>query len=194
MARLDIHPLTADRFDDFARLFGPQGACYGCWCTYFRMAPKDRKASNAAANKAFMRARIEAGPAPGLLGYLGGEPVAWLQVGPRADTPEWNNARRVSAPVDDTEKEDARNWAVTCFFTRSRERGQGLSHEMVAAAIRFARVSGAMRLEACPMRAAKQAKSVGLFVGSHSVFEAAGFRTIVERKDGRPLMRLELQS
>jgi hypothetical protein len=25
-------------------LFGPQGACYGCWCSYFRLEPKLREA------------------------------------------------------------------------------------------------------------------------------------------------------
>ena len=39
---------------------------------------------------------------------------------------------------------------------------------------------------------AKQAKSVGLFVGSTQVFEKAGFSEAALRKPGRPLMRLEL--
>ncbi|RVC73465.1 GNAT family N-acetyltransferase, partial [Mesorhizobium sp. M2A.F.Ca.ET.046.02.1.1] len=35
-------------------------------------------------------------------------------------------------------------------------------------------------------------RSIGLFVGSSRVFEKAGFERLVERKPGRPLMRLVL--
>ena len=189
---MDIVAATADRFDDFAELFGPSGACYGCWCTYFRLAPKLRKANTAADNKAFIKDRFEAGPPPGLLGYEDGAAVAWMQIGPRADVPQWNNDRRVTAPLEDAPADDPGAWAISCFFFRSSVRGRGLSHAMVDAGIAFARDSGARVLEACPMDRAKQSKSVGLFVGSTSVFEKAGFAQAALRKDGRPLMRLVL--
>ena len=147
--------------------------------------------SNSAA-KAFMRARIEAGPPPGLLGYVDGEAVAWMQIGPRADVPQFNNSGRVSAPLADAPADDPTVWTVSCFFTKSAMRGQGLSHPMVAAGVDYARRSGARVLEACPMDRAKQPKSVGLFVGSTRVFEKAGFGQMALRKDGRPLMRLAL--
>lgn len=192
MTDLTVVALTPERWADFEALFGRQGACYGCWCTYFRLAPKLRKASSAADNKAFIRNRIEAGPPPGLIGYADGEAVAWMQIGPRADVPEFNNAGRVSAPLEDAPAGDESVWAISCFFSRSSLRGQGLSHAMVAAGVAHARENGARMIEACPMDRAKQAKSVGLFVGSTSVFEKAGFVAVARRKEGRPLMRLEL--
>lgn len=192
MAKLDIAALTPDRWADFEDLFGKQGACYGCWCTYFRLAPKQRKANTAADNKEHMRARIVNGPPPGLIGYRDGVAVSWMQIGPRSDVPQFNNAGRVSAPLPDAPAEDEAVWAISCFFTRSAMRGQGLSHAMVAAGIDHARENGARVLEACPMDAAKQAKSVGLFVGSTRVFEKAGFEHVALRKQGRPLMRLAL--
>lgn len=192
MAKLDVVPLAADRWPDFEALFGKQGACYGCWCTYFRLAPKQRKANSSQDNKAFIRDRIEAGPPPGLLGYSEGEAVAWMQIGPRADVPQFNNSGRVSAPMSDALPEDETVWTISCFFTKPNRRGQGFSHPMVAAGIGFARKNGARLLEACPMDRAKQAKSVGLFVGSTRVFENAGFEHVALRKVGRPLMRLAL--
>ncbi|GAB4351957.1 MAG: GNAT family N-acetyltransferase [Oricola sp.] len=192
MAKLDVVPLTAGRWADFEALFGKQGACYGCWCTYFRLAPKQRKANSAMDNKAHIRARIEAGPPPGLIGYLEGEPVAWMQIGPRADVPEFNNAGRVCAPLEDAPADDPAVWAISCFFTKAPARGQGFSHPMVAAGIRHACANGARILEACPIDRAKQAGSVGLFVGSTGVFEKAGFRQVALRKEGRPLMRIAL--
>jgi hypothetical protein len=63
---------------------------------------------------------------------------------------------------------------------------------MLAAGIALARASGARLLEASPMDRAKQSKSIGLFVGSTSVFEKAGFAEVARAKEGRPLMRLVL--
>lgn len=185
-------PLTGDRWDDFEALFGPSGACYGCWCTHFRVPTAQRKGMDAQAKKAFMQARVAAGPAPGMLGYVGDRPVAWVQVGPRPELPQWNSPKTVSRPLDPADAEDASVWAVSCFFMNSRDRGKGYSHRMLSEAVNFARSSGARILEACPIERTKQSKSVGLYVGSLRIFEAAGFSEVAKRKDGRPLMRLAL--
>jgi predicted GNAT family acetyltransferase len=186
-------PLTADRWGDFEQVFGPQGACYGCWCTYFRITTDQRKLMDGDAKKAFMRARVDRGPPPGLLGYLEGSPVAWVQVGPRAELPQWNSPKTVSRPLDPGDAEDPAVWAVSCFFMLSKQRGRGLSHRMLSEAIVFAENNDARVLEACPIDRTKQSKSVGLYVGSTRIFEAAGFSEVARRKDGRPLMRLALR-
>ena len=38
---LSFHPLTPERWDDFEALFGPRGACGGCWCMYWRRSAAD---------------------------------------------------------------------------------------------------------------------------------------------------------
>jgi GNAT superfamily N-acetyltransferase len=185
-------PLTADRWSDFETLFGPQGACYGCWCTHFRIATDRRKLMDNAGKKAFMQDRIQRGPPPGILGYIDAVPVAWVQVGPRADLPKWNSQRTVSRPLEPDDADDPGIWAVSCFFMASRQRGKGLSHRMLSEAIVFAGQNGARLLEACPIDHTKQSKSVGLYVGSTRIFVAAGFSEVACRKEGRPLMRLVL--
>lgn len=192
MEDLRIQPLTPELIADFTTLFGPQGACYGCWCTYFRLRPKERQAMGGDEKREVMLDRIRNGPPPGLLAYDGGRPVGWMQIGPRADVPEWNNPGRVSTPLPDGPADDPRVWAISCFFFHAKARGHGLSHPMLAAGIAFARQNGARLLEAAPMDRAKQSKSVGLFVGSTSVFLKAGFRQVAAVKEGRPLMRLAL--
>lgn len=187
---LSIVALTPELWPQFEDLFGKQGACYGCWCTHFRLPPAVRRENNRSRNKDFIRARIEAGPPPGLLALDGNRVDAWMQIGPRADVPEWNNARRVSAPLDDAPAADPSVWAISCFFIRQSARGRGLTHRLVAAGAAFARDNGARFLEACPMRESRDSRSTGLFVGSARVFEKAGFATVAERKAGRPLMRL----
>lgn len=185
-------PLTPDRWPDFEDLFGKQGACYGCWCTHFRLPPAVRRDNDRARNKDHIRARIMAGPPPGLLAYESDRAVGWMQIGPRADVPEWNNAGRVSAPVEPADAADPSVWAISCFFLRSSARGKGLTHRMVAAGLEHAKGHGARVVEACPMSQSKDSRSIGLFVGSTRVFEKAGFVPAIVRKSGRPLMRLDL--
>lgn len=186
-----FEPLTPDLWPAFEDLFGKQGACYGCWCTHFRLRPAVRRENDKQSNKDHIRARIEAGPPPGLLAFDGDKAVGWMQIGPRADVPEWNNAGRASAPLEPDDGADQGVWAISCFFIRNAARGRGLSHRMVAAGIAFARQNGARLLEACPIDQSKDSRSIGLFVGSTRVFEKAGFARVAERKAGRPLVRLE---
>lgn len=187
-----IAPLVPELWADFEDLFGKQGACYGCWCTHFRLAPAVCRASNRERNKDHIKARIEAGPPPGLLAFEGGQAVGWMQIGPRADVPEWNNQGRGSAPIDPADAADPGVWAISCFFIRTKARGRGLSHRLVQGGIDFARQNGARLIEACPIDLSKDSRSIGLFVGSSRVFEKAGFQRLVERKPGRPLVRLVL--
>jgi predicted GNAT family acetyltransferase len=187
-----IVPVTAERWSDFEDLFGKQGACYGCWCTHFRLPPAARRENDRERNKDHIKARIEAGPPPGLLAFQDGKAVGWMQIGPRADVPEFNNAGRGSAPMEPTDADDPDVWAISCFFIRNKARGQGLTHQLVEGGIDFARENGARLLEACPMDLSRDSRSIGLFVGSTRVFEKAGFQRMVERKAGRPLVRLVL--
>lgn len=187
-----IYPLVPERWPDFEALFGKQGACYGCWCTHFRLPPAVRRENDRARNKDVIKARIEAGPPPGLLAFDDGAPVGWMQIGPRADVPEWNNAGRGSAPLDPADAADPRVWAISCLFIRNAARGKGLTHRLVEAGIDYARSQGARVVEACPMEQSRDSRSLGLFVGSARVFDRAGFVRIAERKTGRPLMRCDL--
>lgn len=192
MPHVQIHPLTPDRIPDFVTLFGPQGACYGCWCTAFLLRPKVRQAMTGDERREVMVDRVRRGPAPGLLAYQEGGPVGWMQIGPRSDTPEWNNPGRVSAPLPDAPADDPAVWSITCFFFRRSHRGKGLTHPMLAEGIAFARSHGARLLEAAPMVHSRQSKAIGLFVGPARTFQKAGFQTVAAVKDGRPLMRLAL--
>ncbi|MER8505596.1 GNAT family N-acetyltransferase [Mesorhizobium sp. M0199] len=187
-----IAPLVPELWADFEDLFGKQGACYGCWCTHFRLSPAARRASDRERNKDHIKARIEAGPPPGLLAFEDGRAVGWMQIGPRADVPEWNNQGRGSAPLSAADATDPDVWAISCFFIRAKARGRGLSHRLVTGGIDFARENGARLIEACPIDLSKDSRSIGLFVGSSRVFEKAGFQRLVERKPGRPLVRLVL--
>ena len=63
---------------------------------------------------------------------------------------------------------------------------------LMAKAALAAKKNGGKRLEACPMAHDQKRSTAGLFVGPKRVFDRAGFETVMERKAGRPLMRLQL--
>ncbi|MDK1376200.1 MULTISPECIES: GNAT family N-acetyltransferase [unclassified Sinorhizobium] len=189
---LEFEPVTARRWPDFEQLFGRQGAFCGCWCVALRLPHAIRTRMSSDERKGFIKDRIATGPPPGILGYYEGAPVAWVQVGPRHDVPQFNSPRTVSRPLDDHEAEDPSVWALSCLFLLPRLRGNGLSHCLLGAAIDHARAGHARFLDACPIDDAKQSKSATLCIGSTAIFDGAGFETVARRKDGRPLMRLDL--
>src|SRR5829696_1648212 len=78
-----VHPLTPDRWDDLEALFGPRGACAGCWCMWWRLTGPQYKEGKGDSNKEAFERIVKAGETPGLLGYAGGKPVGWCAIAPR---------------------------------------------------------------------------------------------------------------
>lgn len=189
-----VVPLTPDIWPAFERLFGAQGACMGCWCMYWRLPRKDYDAARGDAAKRLFKRRVKAGPPPGVVAFAGEEAVGWLQIGPRADAPQWNGARRVSAPLKPDDADDARIWGATCFFVKAGHRRQGVSDALLKGGIALAKQNGARAVEACPIETQGRMDNVSLYVGHVSVFKRARFKEVARRKDNRPLMRLALRA
>ena len=89
-----IIPLTPDLWPALEDLFGPRGACSGCWCMYWRIGAAYRKQPEAA-NKAASRQVVESGPPPGLLAFEGDLAVGWCQLTPRASLPQVDRSWRL---------------------------------------------------------------------------------------------------
>ena len=98
--KLHIHPLTADRWDDFEALFGANGACGGCWCQWFLLPNKIYETQKGEGNRQAMRQIVESGAVPGLLAYHEGQPIGWVAVAPRKDYSRLQRSR-ILRPVDD---------------------------------------------------------------------------------------------
>ena len=75
--QIRCHPLTPERWPDLERLFGERGACAGCWCLWWRLPAAQWRAQRGEANRRALKQLVRAGPPPGLLAYLAGEPVGW---------------------------------------------------------------------------------------------------------------------
>jgi GNAT superfamily N-acetyltransferase len=189
-----VAPLTPELWPAFERLFGKNGACMGCWCMYWRLPRKDYDAARGDAAKRLFKRRVKEGPPPGVVAFDGEEAIGWLQIGPRADAPQWNTPKRVSAPTRPADAEDERVWAATCFFVKPGRRRQGVSDALLKAGIALAKQNGARVVEACPIETEGRMDNVSLYVGHVSVFRRAKFKEVARRKDNRPLMRLPLRA
>jgi predicted GNAT family acetyltransferase len=185
-----IRPLTLDRWPAFEDLFGPErGGNSGCWCMWPRMSGKEWHAIDRASRRAAFRAIVEQGPPPGLLAFDGETAIGWCAVGPRSSVSRFQTAR-TSKPTE-LEAPD-RVFAVTCFYVRSRYRGQGLMRKLAEAALTHAREQGAIAVDVCPIATDRKLVWGEGFVGLASVFRDLGFREIARRTPNRPLMRLDL--
>jgi predicted GNAT family acetyltransferase len=147
-------------------------------------------AKRGAKAKALFKRRVMRGPPPGVLAFIGEEAVGWLQIGPRADTPEWNSTRRATAPLDAADAANERVWGATCFFIKSSARRQGVMDALIAGGVKFARANGARVVEACPIEG--KSSNVDAYVGVASAFERAKFKEVARRRPNRPLMRRTL--
>jgi GNAT superfamily N-acetyltransferase len=179
-----ISALTPDRWDDFERLFGPRGACGGCWCAWWRLKRSEFDLLRGEGNRRYMQALVNSGDVPGLLAYQDGQPVGWYSVAPRAVFPVLDRSR-VLKRVDDQPV-----WSVVCFFIQRNHRRQGLSVRLLAAALAHARSAGAEIVEGYPIDPARSASpDVFAFTGLVKTFLAAGFVEVARRSPTRPIMR-----
>jgi len=180
---LTIHPVTADRWDDLAALFGDKGACAGCWCMWWRMTQSAWLAQKGKGTKRKLRALVKKGPPPGLLAYAEGEPVGWCAVGPREDYPRLSRSK-VLAPVDAEPV-----WSVTCFFVRRDWRRRGVTVALLKEAARFAGSRGARIVEGYPTDSDRDEPGAFVHHGLLRGFRKAGFEEVARRSTRRPIVR-----
>lgn len=197
-----VEPVSAERWNDLVELFGERGASSGCWCMWFRVAPKDWTRGAGAGNRVRLEQLVGGDAVPGLLAYRDGRPVGWVSVAPR------RQFERIAGPPDVASEDGV--WSIVCFYIDAAERGRGVGSALLGAAIDHARRRGARALEAYPIER-ERPSNADAFSGLRSMFERAGFREAgrfdrwraapdagtphekpLIRPPGRPAMRLEL--
>jgi len=181
----EFQPLTPERWADFETLFGPNGACAGCWCAWFLMTSREFKDSKKEGHKQLMRDLVESGVEPGIIAYADGVPAGWVALAPRERYKRLATSDHLGA-VDDQPV-----WVMPCFFIHRDYRRQGLMKKLLEAAITYARSKDVKTLEAFPLDVEEKINSMSLFTGKSSVFYEAGFKEVA-RRDYRPILRLEL--
>lgn len=177
---MKVVPATIDRFDDLVHALGMGGGA--CWCMYYRMSATDYGRhsgddipAQAERRSALMRVRCASAPAPGMLAYLDGEAVGWCGVSPRPEFVRLVRSRTIPSPPE------PEYWTVVCFLVRAGFRRQGVASALLEGAVDYARRCGAPGVEGYPVDAgAKRLNTASAYVGTVSMFEAAGFRRVTE--------------
>ncbi len=181
-----IHPLTPERWPDLEKLFGPRGACGGCWCMYWRLPGKEFKASSGDGNRKALRKIVKGGTIPGLLAYDAGEPVGWCAVAPREALKRLETARTLK-PIDDLPV-----WSVSCFFIKKGHRRKGLTVKLLEAAKKHVRRQGGTLLEGYPSVPKGDAVDTFAWTGLPGAFEKAGFEVVARPSGARAIVRFDL--
>lgn len=181
--RLEVKPLVGGRWGDLEALFGDNGACAGCWCMWWRQTRRQYERCKGERNRRAFRAIVRAGPPPGLIAYVGGEPAGWCQVGPRAELPGLGRSR-LTPTVDDMPV-----WAISCLFVHRRHRRTGLTTVLIEAARDHAVAAGAPAVEAYPWDVAEKKAASTVFTGLASTYRRLGFVEVARPAPHRPVMR-----
>ena len=184
-------PLTPQTWPDLADLFGQRGGSIvrGCWCMFYRISGRVEGVDGGELGPWRQQALhdlVENGVVPGLIGYLGESPAGWISLAPREEYAKLRRSR-IMKPVDDTPV-----WSVVCTYVASPYRGAGVQHQLLGAAIDYARDKGAHVLEAYPVEPSGRIDNNSLFFGSRGLYEKAGFAEVARRSETRVVMRLAL--
>ena len=179
--------LTPERWSDFEKLFGPRGACGGCWCMYWRLSRTQYEEQRGELNRRTIKALIDSGNIPGILAYDDDEPVGWCSIAPREEFPTLGRSR-ILKPVDDQSV-----WSVVCFFVARHARRKGITVQLLKAAVEYAGSNGARIIEGYSVEPkAGKSPDVFVFTGLSSAFIKAGFTEVLRRSATRPIMRYYL--
>jgi len=187
---LKIQALTPSRWADFEALFGPKGACAGCWCQFWRVPRRQWEADKGDGNRAAMHELVAAGRKPGLLAYRDREAIGWVSIAPRVEFVSLQNSRLFRKLVDDG---SSRTWSVSCLFVRKDHRRTGVSVALLRAAVAFAKRQRAGFVEGYPQEPSQDAMADAFaWNGIASAYRAAGFEEVARPSPTRPVMRVAL--
>jgi GNAT superfamily N-acetyltransferase len=180
-----FEPLTPGRWPDVVKLFGPRGACAGCWCMVWRRTRADWERGKGSGNRAAFQRVVRKGPPPGILAYVDGEAVAWCAVAPREVYVQLARSR-VLKPIDAEPV-----WSVSCIFVSRAYRRRGVSVALLRAAGEFAASQGARIVEGYPVEPySGTMPDAFAWTGIVAAFRAAGYEEAARGSPKRPIMRL----
>ncbi|MGB9035186.1 MAG: GNAT family N-acetyltransferase [Paeniglutamicibacter sp.] len=168
----ETHPVTPDRFEDFAAIVNPTGRDKHCWCLSHRLRAKEIEELGGGNRETAMRKLCDRENPPGVIVYRDGEPVGWCSIGPRAEIPLLA-ASKLIRPVDAVPV-----WSIICVVVRSGHRRQGVTEHLLEGAVAYAASRGAPAVEAHPVDPEGRMDTTMAFVGTRAMFERAGFRAI----------------
>lgn len=182
---IQILPLIPQRWDDFETLFGPKGACAGCWCMFFIVPTREYNEKRGDGLRDEMHKLVfEEQRIPGLIAYVGDEPAGWIAFGPREYYSRLQRSRVLKA-VDDLPV-----WSIVCFFVDKKFRKMGINQALIRAVLDFGAEKCVKIFEAYPYDVqGKRMADIFAYTGFSTTFSKAGFVEVARRSPTRPIMR-----
>ena len=184
--KLVVRDLSPALWPALEALFGPRGACGGCWCMFWRLEKGERwdELKGARAKRRFKRL-VSAGKALGAIAFAGKEPVGWIAFGPRRDFPRLDRARTLAC-------DDANDvWSLPCFFIKAGWRDQGVAAALLGHALKSLKKRGAKLAEGYPvnLKPGQRLPNAFVWTGTRSLFHRAGFQLAGGDKTSKVRMR-----
>jgi hypothetical protein len=173
MPDYSTRPLDSGTWPDFARLVeANNGVWGGCWCMAFH--PEADRHKSPAQNRAAKELRVRSGQAHAALAYDGAACVGWCQFGSPDELPQIKNRKAYLAGLDALP-----DWRITCFFSDTRHRHQGVASAALAGALdEIARLGGGT-VESYPDDMdGRPVSSAFIHNGTIEMFERQGFERI----------------
>lgn len=164
------HPLTTDRFDDFADVVNKNRRKTHCWCTTHRLSSAEIDACGG--REQAMRSLAASDTPPGVVTYLDDVPVGWCNIGPRAANTRLSRSK-LMRPVDDVPV-----WSIVCTIVRSGYRKRGVTAAVIDGAVEFAASRGAPAVEVYPVDPPGRMDLTMAFVGVKAIYDRAGFDVV----------------
>jgi GNAT superfamily N-acetyltransferase len=181
---LIYHPLTPERWHDFEELFGKNGAYGGCWCMWWRTTRREFEAQKGDGNRRALKALVDAGHVPGILGYDAGRAVAWCSVAPRETLASLERSR-VLKRLDEKSV-----WSIVCFYVAKSHRGGGVMRGLIRAAVDHVARSGGTIVEAYPtVPRSRSVAPVSSYMGFPDAFADVGFVECARPSTAKCMMR-----
>lgn len=168
----ETHPVTPDRFEDFADVINKNRRANHCWCLSHRLTAAEIADLGGGSREQAMRRLCERENPPGVVTYLDGEPVGWCNVGPRSEITRLARSRLIR-PIDNVPV-----WSIICVIVRPGHRKQGVTHHLIEGAVQYAGSRAAPAVEAYPVDPPGRMDLTMAFVGTRAMFERAGFRVV----------------
>lgn len=170
----ETHPVTPDRFDDFADVVNRNRRPTHCWCLSHRLPAKEIERLGEGSREQAARRLCEREHPPGVVTYADGEPVGWCSVGPRSDNPRLSSSTLIR-PIDDLDV-----WSIICVVVRSGHRKSGVTGRLIEGAVAYAAANGAPAVEVYPVDPPGRIDLTMAFVGVRAMFEPHGFEVVGE--------------
>ncbi len=185
---IEVHPVSADRVDDWLDFFDHDGFAgnpdwASCYCLSVHEPPTEEEPERPwRVSRRRMTERLGEGSTFGYLAYVDGRPAGWVNASPRA---EYGSL----AGIDPDGPEPVSVIGVACFVVAPPYRRHGVASALLDRVIADAAARGAAWVEGYPYDDEAEAAESHHYRGSRSMYDLRGF-TPIEAREHETVMRL----